>query len=36
MTPEDQLRPAKGIAWGLMLAIPLWIVIAFVAGVAYG
>ena len=32
MTPDtDQLRPARGLAYGLMLAIPVWCVILLLA-----
>jgi hypothetical protein len=34
--PDDQRAPVTGIAWGLMLSIPLWIVIALIAGVTHG
>ena len=32
MTPDHPLAPARGIAFGLMLSIGLWIVIALVVG----
>jgi len=36
MTPQDQLRPARGIAWGLALSIPLWCAILLLVGLANG
>lgn len=33
MTPqEDQSAPAKGLAWGLVLSILLWVTAALVVG----
>ena len=33
---RDELRPARGIAWGLALSIPFWVVILLVVGLFYG
>ena len=33
---DDQLAPARGLAWGLMLSIAFWLALYLVVGLANG